>query len=108
MYLNNRMFQEALQELKKLQEQGNIEYIDYSEVKEKERKLKEKKKEEELGYPKILASTELEQRYIGLLLNDLKLISVYYFLYNECEFLDEKLLEIYKTIIFTDAEKYTP
>ena len=76
MYLNNRMFQEALQELKKLQEQGNIEYIDYSEVKEKERKLKEKKKEEELGYPKILASTELEQRYIGLLLNDLKLISV--------------------------------
>ena len=42
------------------------------------------------------------------MLNDLKLISVYYFVHNECEFLDDELLEIYKTIIFTDAEKYAP
>ena len=91
-----------------MQDKGNIEYIEYEEVVEKEQKIKEKKQEEELGYPKELASTELEKRYIGLLLNDLKLISVYYFVHNECEFLDDELLEIYKTIIFTDAEKYAP
>ena len=107
-YLNERKFQEALFELKKLQARGNLEYIDYSEAKEKEKKVKEKIKEEEQGFPQELASTDLEKRYIGLLLNDLKLISVYYFVHDECEFLDEELLEIYKTIIFTDAEKYAP
>lgn len=107
-YLNERKFQEALLELKKLQARGNLEYIDYSEAKEKEKKVKEKIKEEEQGFPQELASTDLEKRYIGLLLNDLKLISVYYFVHDECEFLDEELLEIYKTIIFTDAEKYAP
>ena len=107
-FLDEKRYQEALVELKRLQGKGNIEYIEYEEVVEKEQKIKEKKQEEELGYPKELASTELEKRYIGLLLNDLKLISVYYFVHNECEFLDDELLEIYKTIIFTDAEKYAP
>ena len=107
-FLDEKRYQEALVELKRLQDKGNIEYIEYEEVVEKEQKIKEKKQEEELGYPKELASTELEKRYIGLLLNDLKLISVYYFVHNECEFLDDELLEIYKTIIFTDAEKYAP
>ena len=107
-FLDEKRYQEALVELKRLQDKGNIEYIEYEEVVEKEQKIKEKKQEEELGYPKELASTELEKRYIGLLLNDLKLISVYYFVHNECEFLDDELLEIYNTTIFTDAEKYAP
>ena len=108
MYLEQRKYQEALAELQVLQASGNVEYLDFSEVKEKEKKIKERKKEEEIGFPKELASTELEKAYIGLLLNDLKLISAYYFPYKENMFLDEQMLEIYKTIIFTDGERYAP
>ena len=107
-HLENKEYQEALQELQILQNSGNVEYIDYEEVKAKEEKIKEEKKEEELGYPKTLASTELEKRYIGLLLNDVKQISAYYFLYEDCCFQDEKMLDIYKTVLFTDAEQYAP
>ncbi len=107
-YLDNKKYQEAVDELAILQKAGNIEYIDYTEAKEKEKKIKEQIKREEIGIPSILASTDLEKRYIGLLLNDLRYISVYYFLHKECQFLDNKLLEIYKTILFTDAEQYAP
>lgn len=107
-YLSESKFQEALEELQILQASGNIEYIEYSKVKEKEQKIKERKKEEELGYPIELTSTELEKRYIGLLLNDVKQISVYYFIYKDCNFLDKNLLDIYKTVLFTDGEQYAP
>ena len=107
-YLDNKNYQEAVDELQLLQKSGDVEYIDYTEAKEKEKKIKEQIKREEIGIPNILASTELEKRYIGLLLNDLRYISVYYFLHKECQFLDNKLLEIYKTILFTDAEQYAP
>ena len=70
MYLEQRKYQEALAELQVLQASGNVEYLDFSEVKEKEKKIKERKKEEEIGFPKELASTELEKAYIGLLLNE--------------------------------------
>lgn len=59
-------------------------------------------------YPKELSSTTLEEQYIGMLLNDLKSISKYYIVYDDCFFVDKRLLEIYKIIIFTDAEKYAP
>ena len=107
-FLSESKFQEALDELQILQMSGNVEYEDYAEVKEKERKIKQRKQEEGLGYPIELADTELEKRYIGLLLNDVKQISVYYFLHKDCLFLDEQLLDVYKTILFTDGEKYAP
>lgn len=106
--LEEKKFQEALEGLRILQSSGNVEYIDYTEAKEKEKKIKEQIKREEIGIPNILASTDLEKRYIGLLLNDLKYISVYYFLHKECQFLDKDFLDIYKTILFTDAEQYAP
>lgn len=59
-------------------------------------------------YPPKLADTTLERRYIGLILNEIKSISVYYFLSDECYFADENMLNIYKKILFTDGEKYTP
>ena len=107
-FLSESKFQEALDELQILQMSGNVEYEDYAEVKEKERKIKERKQEEGLGYPVELADTELEKRYIGLLLNDVKQISAYYFLYKDCLFLDEQLLDVYKTVLFTDGEAYAP
>lgn len=59
-------------------------------------------------YPRELRSTMLEERYIGMLLNDLKSIVKYYILFDDCYFADSRLLEIYKIILFTDAEKYAP
>lgn len=59
-------------------------------------------------YPPKLADTTLERRYIGLILNEIKSISVYYFLSDECYFADENMLNIYKKILFTDGEKYAP
>lgn len=107
-YLDSKKYQEALVELRRLQTSGNIEYIDYQEVKEKEAQIKERKKEEEVGYPKELADTTLEKRYIGLLLNDVKQISAYYFLYEDYCFQDEEMFEIYKTVLFTDGEQFAP
>lgn len=71
-------------------------------------KGKNKSGKNEFGYPPELADTTLERRYIGLILNEIKAIAVYYFLYDDCYFLDDMLLNIYKKIIFTDGEKYTP
>ncbi|MBR3133930.1 MAG: hypothetical protein IKG56_00525 [Clostridia bacterium] len=69
---------------------------------------KEQESDNKFGYPPELADTSLERRYIGLLLNEIKAISVYYFLFDDCFFVDDLLLNIYKKILFTDGEKYAP
>ena len=67
-----------------------------------------KAKEDGFGYPGKLADTKLEKAYIGLILNQIKSIAVYYFTYDEARFADDLMLNIYKKIIFTDGEKYAP
>ena len=64
--------------------------------------------EEESLYPEELADTTLERAFIGLLLNEIKAISIYNFMYDECYFADEELFNVYKKILFTDGEKYAP
>lgn len=59
-------------------------------------------------YSPILAKDDLEKEFIGMLLNEPKSISVYYFKYNECFFANDDLLNVYKMILFTEAEKYAP
>ncbi len=59
-------------------------------------------------YPEKLADTTLERAFVGLLLNEIKAISVYNFLYDEAYFADENVLNVYKKILFTDGEKYAP
>lgn len=70
--------------------------------------LQDEKKSNKFGYPDELSDTKLERIYIGLLLNEIKAISVYYFTFDDCYFVDEMLLNIYKKILFTDGEKYAP
>lgn len=67
-------------------------------------------KEESKGsiYPKELSDPELESKYIGLLLSDPKYIVKFYFLFDECFFEDDKLLNIYKSVIYTEGGSYTP
>lgn len=72
----------------------------------------EEKKQEEIEmvgiYPKKLSNPELEYMYMGLLLNDPKLIVKYYFLNKECYFEEEDILNLYKSILFTEGGNYTP
>lgn len=97
-----RILQEGIDEenlIKKEKAEDNAEEID-------------EENEEEIIYqnlyPKELRNTELERQYIGMLLNDLPSITKYYIMYDDCYFADRRLLEIYKMILFTDADKYTP
>ena len=76
---------------------------------EKKKALNNIKFEEENDlYPKQLKNDDLEMTYIGMLLNNTKLISKFYITHSECYFDNSKLLEIYKGILFTEGEQYAP
>jgi hypothetical protein len=63
---------------------------------------------ESATFPPALADTTLERRYLGLILNEIKAIAVYYFKFEDAYFVDENYLNVYKKILFTDGEKYAP
>ena len=64
--------------------------------------------EEQTGiYPKELSNIEEERTFIGLLLNDPKLIVKYYFPFEECYFEDPDSLNAYKSILFTEGGAYS-
>lgn len=65
-------------------------------------------KTEIIEYPEELQDLKLECMYLGLLINNPKGISMYYFLYNDCLFSDEDLLNVYKIILFRIGEAYAP
>lgn len=69
-----------------------------------------KQEEEETGsiYPNKLSNIPLERTYMGILLSDPKLIVKYYFLFEDCYFEDESILNIYKSVVFTEGGAYTP
>ena len=70
----------------------------------KEEENTEKKK----TYPEELSDEELEEIYIGLLLDNPEAIVKYYFVFDECYFENPELLNLYKRILFTDGESYAP
>ena len=67
----------------------------------------EEKKQESI-YPEKLRAEELEKTYVGMLLNNPKLIVKYYIVFEECYFDNPNYLNIYKSILFTECGKYTP
>ena len=58
--------------------------------------------------PPQLTNIQLEYAYLGLLFNNPKGISVYYFTHDDCFFSTEELENLYKIIVFQDGEKYAP
>lgn len=82
-------------------------HLQYTEP-EKEEETKEENKSTDYIYPAEISSTKLEEKYIGMLLKDVKNIAKFYVLFEDCYFCDDRLLEIYKMILFTDGEKYAP
>ena len=97
-------YRRALLKIEELNNERNV---------EKEEKEREKA-EEMMGktgvviYPKELSDKHLEDTYMGLLLENPKSISRYYFLYKECYFEDKKILNIYKSILFSEGASYAP
>lgn len=55
-----------------------------------------------------LTSLRAEYIFLGLLLNNPKAISRYYFLYEDCHFATQELDNIYRIIVFREAEQYAP
>ncbi len=93
-------YKEALAKLKELNDEEKKELeednIDISE------------ENEEGIYPAKLENQELEYNFMGLLLENPKAISRYYYVYDECYFEDEDILNVYKSVLFTEGGKYTP
>ncbi|MFR8104795.1 MAG: DnaB-like helicase C-terminal domain-containing protein [Clostridia bacterium] len=81
-------------------------------IKTRERRKQVEKKEEEEDferkYPKALSNPDLEKSYIGNLLKSPEEIVKYYFIFDDCYFEDDRVLNLYKRVLFTDGEKYAP
>ena len=105
--LLNEDYIEALKKIEKLSKLEKKLVAEQYEVEEEDEE-NEENEENEGVYPKKLSDVELEETFIGLLLKDPKLIVKYYFLFDECYFEDEELLNIYKSILFTEGAAYTP
>ncbi len=102
--LANGEYKAAMEKLQEIKEMENNE-----ENQEKVVKKKAKKKEEDKSiYPPLLSNIELEHIYMGLLLNNPKYIVKYYFLHDDCYFEDSEILNIYKSVLFTEGGAYTP
>lgn len=103
--LIDRNFDKALEKIRELT--GEKKEVSTKKVAKKP--PKRRKIEEEVvegSYPKKLEDPELEKIYIGLLLNNPKAISMYYFLHEECLFENERILNIYKSVLFTEGQAY--
>lgn len=107
--IKNNKLMEALEALKQIKQQGfEYKHLDNADE-ENESSIEEVTEEQnDSGYPDKLANDKLEEEYIGILFNQLKGISTYYFTYDECFFVNDELLNLYKTLLFTDADKYAP
>lgn len=109
----------ALNKLKELRESLNTSDIDEDDKNQEEdiEKVEEDIAEEEVefeekveidqNYPRKLQATELEKAYLGLLLNNPKSITMYYYIFEDCLFEDKKLLNIYKSVLFTEGAMYS-
>ena len=87
-----------MRELKDQEDEAEKKQIDVQQVEEDE---------DEGTFPHQLSNPELEQNYIGLLLENPKLISKYYFLFEICVFEDPEMLNIYKSILYNEGSKYS-
>lgn len=104
--LNSENYLDAFNKMKELKQKE-------LEAKDKNKKKKNKNldvatdsEEDSIKYPKQLSDPELEQIFIGLLLENPKLISKYFFLFDSCYFEDDEMLNIYKSILFNEGSKY--
>lgn len=102
-------YEEALQMLQELNIKGKLNLKDEDDEQQNDMIDDEEENEEDKSlYPEELINEELEENYISLLLANPKAISMYYILYEDCYFENEELLNIYKSVLFTEGESYAP
>ena len=108
---------QTIEEIKKSIEENKLEVAldklselsNMGQEKKKENKVrKADKKSTSYTYPKELKNVELENTYMGLLLQNPEAISKYYFTIQEVSFEDEIVYNLYKRIIFTDGQAFAP
>lgn len=87
-----------------------LDFVDDNQITEDDEKIIDntRKDEKNKTYPEELSDEELEEIYIGLLLDKPEAIVKYYFVFDECYFENPELLNLYKRILFTDGESYAP
>ncbi len=109
-YIKFGDLEKALEKLEKFNMKKNVRNNDNKEkvgVKTRNSNLEKNKTEEsDTNIPEKLINESLEEEYIGLLLSNPKSISMYYFLHEDCFFEDESLLNIYKSVLFTEGQAY--
>lgn len=108
---NEKLIEEIREELLNKDYMTAFKKIDeLSKMKDEEEEEEEvviEEEEQEGIYPPQLSDVELERLFIGLLLNDPRLIVKYYFPFEECYFEDSECLNVYKSILFTEGGAYT-
>ena len=112
-HIRNKEYSIALAKIEGFLERNNEEHkTSFNELiqsMQPEEIVEETKKDvKESLYPAQLRNFKLEKDFIGMLLNDPKLMAKYYILKDECYFDNKIFLEIYKGIVFTEGEAYTP
>ena len=112
-FIEEENYVEAIKLLKKLKSEEKIKLKEIKEPKEKVFEEEfipedEETEENEQIYPKRLLNKKLEEKYIGLLLENPKAISMYYILHEDCYFQSEEMLNIYKSVLFTEGQAYAP
>ena len=97
-------YEEVLQMLQELNAKGKL---TLKEDEEEESEIIQEAEEENI-YPEELIDEELEETYLSLLLANPKAISMFYILFEDCYFENEDLLNLYKSVLFTEGEAYAP
>ena len=103
--IKQERFKEAIDKVRELGE--NKVKISGARSKIKRKTTKDNENDGRL-FPKKLSNPHLEYVFMGLLLTNPKSISRYYFVYEDCFFEDDDILNIYKSVLFTEGGSYTP
>jgi hypothetical protein len=113
--MKQEKYTEVLKILQKISKEGKVKLIEeYDEIEEDknenegDEEHESPAKTEESIYPKKLSNIEIEEKYISLLLANPKAISMYYILHKDCFFENEKILNLYKSVLFTEGEAFAP
>ena len=104
--IENKNYTKALKKVEIINEK-NVKSKDIQDEKLND-EVNDKSDDKKSIYPQKISNLELEHIYMGLLLSDPKQIVKYYFLFEECYFEDDEILNIYKSVLFTEGGNYTP
>ena len=99
----------TVEEMTKKEEEEDKEPTEEEEIEQLVTKMEsEAQKEEDIIYPDLISNKKLEETYISLLLANPRAISMYYIEYQDCYFESRLMLNIYKSVLFTEGEAYAP